>query len=150
MRFDFAHAHAVITLPSHTSILTGLYPYQHGVRENSGYRLAPNARTAATLFKKAGYSTAAFVAAFPVHSRFGLNQGFDVYDDRFGEARAPTEFVLPERPASEVVPLARTWIAARTHANERWFVWVHVFDPHAPYRPPPPFDAQYAGRPYYG
>jgi arylsulfatase A-like enzyme len=150
VRFDFAHAHAVITLPSHTSILTGLYPYQHGVRENSGYRLAPNARTAATLFKKAGYSTAAFVAAFPVHSRFGLNQGFDVYDDRFGEARAPTEFVLPERPASEVVPLARTWIAARTHANERWFVWVHVFDPHAPYRPPPPFDAQYAGRPYYG
>jgi arylsulfatase A-like enzyme/thioredoxin-like negative regulator of GroEL len=150
VRFDFAHAHAVITLPSHTSILTGLYPYQHGVRENSGYRLEPNARTAATLFKKAGYATGAFVAAFPVHSRFGLNQGFDVYDDRFGETRAPTEFVLPERPASEVVPLARTWIAARTKAGERWFAWVHVFDPHSPYRPPPPFDAQYAGRPYYG
>jgi len=150
VRFDFAHAHAVITLPSHTSILTGLYPYQHGVRENSGYRLEPNARTAATLFKKAGYATGAFVAAFPVHSRFGLNQGFDVYDDRFGETRAPTEFVLPERPASEVVPLARAWIAARTKAGERWFAWVHVFDPHSPYRPPPPFDAQYAGRPYYG
>ncbi|HYM24983.1 MAG TPA: sulfatase-like hydrolase/transferase, partial [Vicinamibacterales bacterium] len=150
VRFDFAHAHAVITLPSHTSILTGLYPYQHGVRENSGYRLEPNSRTAATLFKKAGYATAAFVSAFPVHSRFGLNQGFDVYDDRFGETRAPTEFVLPERPASEVVPLARTWIAARTRSNERWFVWVHVFDPHSPYRPPPPFDAEYAGRPYYG
>jgi len=150
VRFDFAHAHAVITLPSHTSILTGLYPYQHGVRENSGYRLEPNARTAATLFKKAGYATGAFVAAFPVHSRFGLNQGFDVYDDRFGETRAPTEFVLPERPASEVVPLARAWIAARTKAGERWFSWVHVFDPHSPYRPPPPFDAQYAGRPYYG
>jgi len=150
VRFDFAHAHAVITLPSHTSILTGLYPFQHGVRENSGYRLEPNARTAATLFKKGGYATAAFVAAFPVHSRFGLNQGFDVYDDRFGETRAPTEFVLPERPASEVVPLARAWIAARTKAGERWFAWVHVFDPHSPYRPPPPFDAQYAGRPYYG
>jgi arylsulfatase A-like enzyme/thioredoxin-like negative regulator of GroEL len=150
VRFDFAHAHAVITLPSHTSILTGLYPYQHGVRENSGYRLEPNARTAATLFKKAGYATGAFVAAFPVHSRFGLNQGFDVYDDNFGETRAPTEFVLPERPATEVVPLARAWIAARTKAGERWFAWVHVFDPHSPYRPPPPFDAQYAGRPYYG
>jgi len=150
VRFDFAHAHAVITLPSHTSILTGLYPYQHGVRENSGYRLEPHSRTAATLFKQAGYATGAFVAAFPVHSRFGLNQGFDVYDDRFGETRAPTEFVLPERPATEVVPLARTWIAARTRANERWFAWVHVFDPHSPYKPPPPFDAQYAGRPYYG
>src|SRR5437764_2529800 len=114
VRFDFAHAHAVITLPSHTSILTGLYPYQHGVRENSGYRLEPNARTAATLFKRAGYSTGAFVAASPVHSRFGLNQGFDVYHDRFGRPRAPTEFALPERPATEVVPLARTWIAART------------------------------------
>jgi arylsulfatase A-like enzyme/Flp pilus assembly protein TadD len=148
VRFTFAHAHAVLTLPSHTSIFTGLYPYQHGVRENSGYRLAPGARTIATLLKGAGYATGAFVAAFPVHSRFGLNQGFDTYDDRFGETRAPTEFVMPERPATAVVPLAREWIAA--HRGGPWFVWVHVFDPHAPYQPPPPFDQQYAGRPYYG
>src|SRR5262245_31521918 len=113
VRFDFAHAHAVVTLPSHASILTGQYPFQHGIRDNSGYQLAANARTAATLLKRAGYATAAFVAAFPVHSRFGLNQGFDVYDDRFGETRAPTEFVMPERPASEVVPLAQAWIAGR-------------------------------------
>jgi arylsulfatase A-like enzyme/Flp pilus assembly protein TadD len=155
VRFDFAHAHAVLTLPSHATILTGLYPFQHGVRENAGYRLVASARTAATLFKQAGYATAAFVAAFPVHSRFGLNTGFDVYDDRFGETRAPTEFVMPERPATTVVPLARNWIrtsgTSGTSGTERpWFVWVHVFDPHAPYRPPPPFDAQYAGRPYYG
>ncbi len=148
VRFTFAHAHAVLTLPSHTSIFTGLYPYQHGVRENSGYRLAPGAQTIATLLKGAGYATGAFVGAFPVHSRFGLNQGFDTYDDRFGETRAPTEFVMPERPASVVVPLARDWIAK--HRGGRWFVWVHVFDPHAPYLPPPPFDQQYAGRPYYG
>jgi Flp pilus assembly protein TadD len=138
----------VLTLPSHTSILTGLYPFQHGVRENSGYRVAAGTQTLATRLKRAGYATAAFVAAFPVHSRFGLNTGFDVYDDRFGETRAPTEFVMPERPASEVVPLARAWIAG--HASARWFVWVHVFDPHAPYRPPPPFDRAYANRPYYG
>src|SRR5580765_3802517 len=110
VRFDFAHAHAVVTLPSHTSILTGQYPFQHGIRDNSGYRVAPNARTAATLLKAAGYATSAFVGAFPVHSRFGLNQGFDVYDDRYGETRAPTEFVMPERPASEVVALARDWL----------------------------------------
>jgi arylsulfatase A-like enzyme/Flp pilus assembly protein TadD len=147
VRFDFAHAHAVLTLPSHTSILTGRYPFQHGVRDNSGYRLAPDARTAATVLKRAGYATAAFVAAFPLHSRFGLNQGFDVYDDRFGETRAPTEFVMPERPATAVVALARAWLGAQ---HERWFTWVHVFDPHAPYRPPPPYDTQYASRPYYG
>jgi arylsulfatase A-like enzyme/tetratricopeptide (TPR) repeat protein len=157
VRFDFAHAHAVLTLPSHTSILTGEYPFRHGVRENSGYRLAPNARTIATLLKQAGYATAAFVSAFPVHSRFGLNQGFDVYDDHFGETRAPTEFVMPERAASMSVPLARKWIAEASKGSSGsgakprpWFVWLHVFDPHAPYRPPPPFDAQYADRPYYG
>ena len=151
VRFDFAHAHAVLTLPSHASILTGQYPFQHGVRDNSGYRLPPTARTAATSLKAAGYETAAFVAAFPLHSRFGLNQGFDVYDDRFGETRAPAEFAMPERPASAVVPLAREWIAGRsTQPGHRWFAWVHLYDPHAPYRPPAPFDAQYAGRPYYG
>lgn len=160
VRFDFAHAHAVLTLTSHASILTGEYPFQHGLRDNSGYRLPRDARTAATILKQAGYATAAFVAAFPLHSRFGLNAGFDVYDDRFGEAHAPTEFNMPERPASAVVPLARDWIAGRAGRAGRaggegqraqpWFVWVHVFDPHAPYRPPPPFDTQYAGQPYYG
>lgn len=150
VRFDFAHAHAVITLTSHASILTGRYPFEHGLRDNSGYRLPASARTVATLLKAAGYRTAAFVAAFPLHSRFGLGVGFDVYDDRFGQTHAPTEFGMPERPASEVVPLARGWIASRDGTSERWFVWLHLFDPHAPYRPPPPFDSQYAGRPYYG
>jgi len=164
VRFDFAHAHAVLTLTSHASILTGQLPFQHGLRDNSGYRLPPEARTAATLLKHAGYATAAFVGAFPLHSRFGLTNGFDVYDDRFGETRAPTEFVMPERPASAVVPLAQTWIAARARAGgageagraggensaQPWFAWVHLFDPHAPYRPPPPFDTQYRRRLYDG
>src|SRR5439155_11798603 len=136
VRFDFAHAHAVVTLPSHTSILTGLYPFQHGVRDNSGYRLAPNTRTIATLLARAGYATAAFVGAFPVHSRFGLNQGFQAYDHRFGETRAPTEFVMPERPASVVVPLARNWNDnppcppdLTRPPDQTLFVGVHVFDP---------------------
>jgi arylsulfatase A-like enzyme/Tfp pilus assembly protein PilF len=167
VRFDFAHAHAVLTLPSHASILTGEYPHQHGVRENSGYRLPHDARTIATLLKQAGYATAAFVGAFPVHSRFGLGVGFDVYDDNVGEERGLSEFNTPERPASVVVSLARNWIAGRKgrpdaaagespqgggapQGTQPWFVWVHVYDPHAPYQPPPPFDAQYAGKPYYG
>jgi arylsulfatase A-like enzyme/tetratricopeptide (TPR) repeat protein len=152
VRFTFAHAHAVLTLPSHASILTGRYPYQHGIRDNSGYRMPAGLPTLATLLKRAGYATGAFVGAFPLHSRFGLNQGFDVYDDRFGETQAPTELVMPERPASAVVPLAREWIAAAARRNgaEPWFAWVHLFDPHAPYQPPPPFDRDYAGREYFG
>jgi arylsulfatase A-like enzyme/Tfp pilus assembly protein PilF len=167
VRFDFAHAHAVLTLPSHASIMTGEYPHQHGVRDNSGYRLPRDARTIATALKQASYATAAFVGAFPVHSRFGLNAGFDVYDDDVGEERGLSEFNTPERPASTVVSLARDWLASRTgradvaggepqrqdggeQGTKPWFVWVHLYEPHAPYQPPPPFDAQYAGRLYYG
>jgi arylsulfatase A-like enzyme len=157
VRFDFAHAHAVITLTSHASILTGQYPFQHGLRDNSGYRLPPGSRTAATLLQRAGYATAAFIGAFPLHSRFGLNTGFDRYDDHFGEGAGPADFSMPERPATSVVALAREWLAGRTKDADKgqagskpWFVWVHVFDPHAPYRPPPPFDVQYASQPYYG
>ena len=165
VRFDFAHAHAVVTLPSHASILTGTVSRSSTASATTaatGWR--PNARTAATLLKQAGYATAAFVGAFPVHSRFGLNQGFDVYDDRFGETRAPTEFVMPERPAagsSRSLAMDRGTRGRRAGRvgqvgqeraaparARRWFVWVHLFDPHAPYRPPPPFDAQYRGRPY--
>jgi arylsulfatase A-like enzyme/Flp pilus assembly protein TadD len=164
VRFDFAHAHAVVTLPSHASILTGRYPFEHGLRDNSGYRLPAGSRTVATMLKQGGYATAAFVAGFPLHSRFGLGQGFDVYDDRFGDTRSPADFDMPERPASVVVPLARAWIAERSRGSggtaspkplasnpdSPFFVWLHLFDPHTPYRPPPPFDATYANRPYYG
>jgi len=152
VRFDFAHTHAVITLPAHASILTGLYPYQHGIRDNSGYRLSPDTPTAATLLKRSGYRTAAFVASFTLDARFGLNAGFDLYDDRLNDAPGPSDFNMPERPASAVVPLARKWISAQTAGADArpWLAWVHVFDPHAPYRPPAPFDAQYADRPYYG
>ncbi|MEO8036873.1 MAG: sulfatase-like hydrolase/transferase, partial [Acidobacteriota bacterium] len=76
--FTNAHAHNVVTLPSHTNILTGLYPYQHGVRDNAGFVLAPAHATVATLLRNGGFATGAFVAAFPLDARFGLNQGFDV------------------------------------------------------------------------
>src|SRR4051794_12884680 len=134
VRFEFAHAHAVTTLTSHASILTGTYPFEHGIRDNSGYRLPPGSRTLASRLRSGGYATAAFVAAFPLHSRFGLNQGFDLYDDRFGDTRAPDEFAMPERPAAAVVPLARKWIAERdgradpgragaAREDRPWFAW---------------------------
>ncbi len=145
--FDFAHSHAVVTLPSHASILTGLNPYQHGIRDNSGYRLRPDTATLATRLKASGFATAAFVSAFPLDSRFGLGLGFDVYDDRFGQSSGPTEFSLAERSAGAVVTPALDWINAQ---HGKWLAWVHVFDPHAPYRPPAPFDTPYADSPYHG
>ena len=146
-RFTFAHAHAVVTLPSHTSLFTGLYPYQHGVRDNNGYRVRTGETTLATRLKVLGFATGAFVGAFPLDQRFGLNQGFDVYDDRVPESGPTVDFALPERPANEVVSAATAWIATQ---STPWFSWVHVFDPHAPYRPPAPFDTQYAADPYAG
>jgi arylsulfatase A-like enzyme/Flp pilus assembly protein TadD len=145
--YEFAHAHAVVTLPSHASILTGHYPFTHGVRENSGYSLRPDAATIATRLKGLGFATGAFISAFPLDSRFGLTNGFDVYDDAVGSRRGPVGFAMPERSGEDVVAAARQWIGAQ---RGKWFAWVHLFDPHAPYKPPAPFDAQYPGRPYLG
>ena len=147
VRFEFAHAHAVVTLPSHASILTGVYPFEHGIHDNAGYRLPDDSLTLAAMLRAEGFATAAFVAAFPLDSRFGLDNGFDVYDDRFGHAEGPSDFTIAERPAETVVAAASAWIELQ---SDRWFAWVHLFDPHAPYRPPPPFDARYARSPYHG
>ena len=84
-RFTFAHAHAVVTLPSHTSILTGRLPYEHGMRDNSGFRVKDGTATLATRLKAAGFATGAFVGGFPLTKRFGLTPGFDVYDDQIPE-----------------------------------------------------------------
>ena len=144
-RFTFAHAHAVVTLPSHTSLLTGVYPYQHGVRDNNGYRVKPDTTTLAMRMKRLGFATA-FVGGFPLDQRFGLNAGFDVYDDRIGETGSTVDFALPERRADAVVSSALAWAGTR---SDKWFAWIHLFDPHAPYQPPDEFaastDDPYAG-----
>jgi arylsulfatase A-like enzyme/Tfp pilus assembly protein PilF len=146
--FRNAHVHNVVTLPSHTNILTGLLPYQHGVRDNTGFRLAPSVPTLATMLKANGYATAAFVSAFPLDSRFGLARGFDVYDDRYPRGRTQLDFEMPERPASETIPAALAWWKEK-RASPR-FLWVHLYDPHAPYRPPPPFAERYRSDEYLG
>src|SRR3972149_3320824 len=129
IRFDFAHAHAVVTLPSHASILTGLLPFEHGIRDNSGFRLTPETPTLATWLKAEGFATGAFVSAFVLDARFGLDVGFDIYDDSFGQSRGPIEFSMAERAATDTVAAATEWIRGR---HGRWFAWVHLFDPHAP------------------
>ena len=147
LRFTFAHSHAVMTLPSHTSIMTGRYPFEHGVRDNAGFRLDDGAVTLAELAKQNGLATGAFVGAFPLDRQFGLAQGFDKYDDVGGREVAQGDFAFSERRAEVVVAAAREWIGTQTG---KWFTWVHVFDPHSSYAPPAPYDAQYASDPYAG
>lgn len=146
-RFIFAHAHAPVTLPSHTSILSGLLPYEHRVRDNSGYRVPDGTATLATRLKASGFSTGAFVGGFPLSKRFGLTPGFDTYDDQIPELRGDVSFTMPERPANEVVSRAVDWIGQQPG---KFFSWVHVFDAHSPYKPPPEFAAQYPSQLYYG
>ena len=146
-RFTFAHAHAVVTLPSHTTILSGLLPYEHGIRDNSGFRVRPGTPTLATRLKARGFATGAFVGGFPLTKRFGLTPGFDVYDDQMPETRGAVEMSMPERRADLVVARAVDWMGTQ---SGRFFEWVHVFDPHSPYRPPAEFASQYASQPYYG
>jgi len=145
--FDNAHAHNVVTFPSHTNILTGLLPYQHGVRDNAGFTLDPKHATIAKLMKDAGYATGAFVSAYPLDTRFGLSPNFDVYDDKYREGTTPTAFIVAERPGTETLAAASQWWDATAGKK---FLWVHIYEPHAPYAPPSPFKEQYPNAPYYG
>ena len=147
--YTHAHAQSVVTLPSHTNILTGLYPYQHGVRDNAGFRLDAKFPTLATILRGRGFATAAVIGAFPLDSRFGLARGFDLYDQSYPEGAHEYDFVMSERPAIEVVAAGRQWLAASSPGRPR-FLWLHLYDCHAPYAPPAPFDRQYSDAPYYG
>jgi arylsulfatase A-like enzyme/Tfp pilus assembly protein PilF len=148
LRFDRAHAHTVLTLPSHANILSGVYPQDHGVHDNAGFRFPAARATLATLLKAQGYATGAFISAFPLGSRFGLAQGFDVYDDAFVDALPSAPLLEQERRGPETVARARRWLDA--HAGERTFCWVHLYEPHAPYAAPEPFGSRFRTDPYAG
>lgn len=149
VRFETARAHNVVTLPSHANLLSGRHPFEHGVRDNTGFRFPKDVPTLATLLKERGYRTAAFVSAFVLDSRFGLDHGFDVYDDRLGGAETRTEFVVPERRGERTVAAAAEWLAAEGDAAPR-FLFVHLYEPHFPYEPPAPQRARFAAEPYQG
>ena len=147
IRFADTHAHVPLTLPSHATLLTGNYPTRTGVHDNGTFRLGETA-TLATVLKGAGYRTGAFVGSFVLDARFGLNRGFDVYDDRMIGSSADLELV--QRTADEVLQPALNWIASGQGTSDRFFAWIHLYDPHEPYTPPEPFRSRYAGDPYAG
>jgi arylsulfatase A-like enzyme/Flp pilus assembly protein TadD len=154
VRYTRALSHAPMTLPAHTSILTGLTPRTHGIHVNGSSRLDEGVPTLATVLKQAGYRTGAFVGAFVLDARFGLSRGFDEYDDRYPHEADAATFKVADRRAAEVVQAAGDWIlrpAAGAEAVAPWFGWVHLFDPHTPYDPPaeyraqrPPYDGEIA------
>jgi arylsulfatase A-like enzyme/Tfp pilus assembly protein PilF len=144
--FSRAFSHNPITLAAHANILLGLTPPAHGVHDNSNFIVREEFTTLAEWLKKAGYATGAIIGAFPLDSRFGLGQGFDLYDDNYG-AQDPQAMSFVERRAEEVVDKAVSWLEGRTGP---WFLWIHLFDPHQPYNPPEPFLSRFKDDPYSG
>lgn len=144
--FTRAFAHTSTTLPSHTNILIGTTPLSHGVHGNDYFVVRNELLTLAELLKSHGYSTGAFVGAFPLDSVFGLTQGFDIYDDDFSKPFSGKEEIA-ERKGQVVLDRALAWL---NKARNPWFLWIHCFDPHDPYDPPEPFKTQFADRLYEG
>ncbi|NTV80020.1 MAG: sulfatase-like hydrolase/transferase [Candidatus Aminicenantes bacterium] len=149
VRFEKCIAQTPLTLPSHTTILTGCLPVHHGVRDNGGFVVPAELITMAELFKAKGYDTAAFVAAYVLDSRWGLNQGFDRYFDKFDLSRFERiSLGEVQRPANEVIDEALSWLDEKK--DGKFFAWIHLYDPHTPYAPPEPYKSQYPQSPYLG
>jgi len=147
--FDHATTSAPITLPAHSSIFTGRFPPQHGVRDNGGYFLSDKEETLAETLKARGYATAGFIAAYVLDSKWGIAQGFDTYFDDFDLSKYKVfSMGAIQRPANEVVDKALPWIDQ--HRAQPFFTWLHFYDPHAPYNPPEPFKSRYPDNPYQG
>ncbi len=147
--FEQATATAPMTLPSHASIFTGLIPPHHGVRDNGGFFVEEEAVTLAERLQKSGWTTGAFIGAWVLDGRWGLDQGFDHYSDRFDLSRYKVvNLGTVQKTGGEVMDLALEWL--ETVRQQRFFAWIHLYDPHTPYEPPEPFAARYPGRPYLG
>ncbi|HEY3044283.1 MAG TPA: sulfatase, partial [Vicinamibacterales bacterium] len=151
IRFADVVSPAPLTLPSHTSILTGLTPARHGVRNNPEFVVSESLPTLAERFRAAGYATAAFVSGFPLSRRFGLARGFDVYDNRFPRGDAASAAPYTERRADRTVAAVRAWFDQQRggQSPRPYLLWVHFFDPHRPYDAPEPFRDRFRN-PYDG
>lgn len=145
--FSNAYCQVPLTLPSHCSIMTGTTPLAHGVHNNGTYVLGADKLTLAKVLKDKGYKTAAFVSSFSVDSRFGLDQGFDIYDDNYQED-SPFKALNAERKAEQVLAAFTPWFDKLR--DEPFFCWVHFFDPHLPYSPPSPYREEFKDRLYDG
>jgi arylsulfatase A-like enzyme/cytochrome c-type biogenesis protein CcmH/NrfG len=148
-KFERAFAVVPVTLPSHSSILTGTYPMYSGMHDFSGNKLSPLQPTLATALKEAGYQTGAVIGAAVLDSRFGLNRGFDFYYDHFDFSRLDeANLDEMERSGNLVADATLEWLAS--HSQKQFFLWMHLYDPHFPYNPPEPYSREYSSHPYDG
>jgi arylsulfatase A-like enzyme/Flp pilus assembly protein TadD len=145
-RFETAISPAPLTLPSHATLLTGRDPPRHGIRHNGLFRLPADVVPLAEHLRGSGFATAAFVSAFILDDRFGLGRGFDLYDDELGLLSDAT-IAVSARRGDHTVDAALAWLE---RAPARFFLFVHLYDPHAPYGPPEPFASRFGGRAYAG
>ncbi len=153
VQFQNAYSAVPITLPSHATMMTGAYPMKTGMHDFSGNRLSASQPTMAGILRRRGYATGAIVASAVLDSRFGLNSGFDFYYDHFDFNRlSEANLDAMERPGNLVMDEALKWLQTLLQANSHrnFFLWVHLYDPHHPYNPPPPFAAEYRDHPYDG
>jgi arylsulfatase A-like enzyme/Flp pilus assembly protein TadD len=147
--FSHAITPSPSTLPAHSSILTGLYPFHHGARANGTFRLTDDVQTLAETFKAAGYRTGAAISAFVLDGRFGLPQGFDDYNDDLTKGVKHSPHMFRERPAELTNEVVFRWLDEHAQAG-KFFYWAHYFDPHAAYLPPEPYRSKYAHDRYTG
>ena len=148
-RFDAVWSPVPLTLPAHATMLTGLLPPEHGLRQNGNGVLPESTATLATALAAGGARTAAFVSAFVLNHRFGLSRGFAVYDDEIAQRPGRPAGMEAQRPGRETVDRALAWLESNAASGERLALWVHLFDAHAPYEPPEPFSSAVA-EPYDG
>jgi len=148
VRFDQAISAVPLTLPSHATILSGLLPPHHGLRNNGAGRFPASRETLATRLSAEGYRTGAFVGSYVLDHRFGLARGFDSYDDEIPRDPSAAGALEAERPGREVVDRALAWLAKEK--GRPFFAWVHLYDAHAPYDPPEPFRSRHRDHLYDG
>jgi arylsulfatase A-like enzyme/tetratricopeptide (TPR) repeat protein len=147
--FENAVSQVPLTPPSHACMFTGTYPTVHEVRDTGGFVLSQSRLTLAEVLREHGWATAAFVGSAVLSRAFGLNQGFDTYDDKIHEAAGRSvSLEFPYRRAGEVIDRALSWIEGQS-GQHPYFLWVHLFDPHTPYSPPEPFARRFSN-PYDG
>jgi arylsulfatase A-like enzyme/Tfp pilus assembly protein PilF len=143
--FEHAWTHSPLTLPAHTSILSGRLPFEHGVRDNLGFSVKPQVPLLPSLLKPAGYATAGVVSAYVLRRETGIAHGFDFFDSQLPVASPELSFGQVQRDGAQSVQIATDWIGRQ--ASPRYFLFLHLYEPHKPYTPPARY-ARYA--PYDG
>lgn len=141
--YERAYSHTPLTLPSHASMLTGLLPADHGIRDNIGFSLDAKIATLPELLKKNGYATGGAVSAFVLRKETGLSRGFDFYDDEVEPLGASATIGRVQRVGGDTLTAARQWLSKRGD-DEPFFLFLHTYDPHTPYTPPEPFRSRYS------